>query len=121
MSEVEAKSSGLEGIVVADTAISHVDGERGQLVIAGSNVEKLPATTSYEGAAAMVLQAGASGASGWSDAELRPDLARARGAAWEILPRLGNALDATDGMEALRAAMAHVWAAGGAVPANARD
>ena len=36
-----ATSSGLEGIVVAETAISDVDGERGRLVIAGTDVEQL--------------------------------------------------------------------------------
>ena len=54
----KATSSGLEGVVVAETAISHVDGERGQLVIAGADVEQLAATSSYEAAAARVLTAG---------------------------------------------------------------
>src|SRR5207245_36136 len=34
-------NSGLEGVVVADTAISDVDGEHGKLVIAGADVERL--------------------------------------------------------------------------------
>jgi citrate synthase len=104
-----AKSSGLEGVVVADTAISDVDGERGRLVIAGQDVEQLAATTGYEAAAARVLSAG--GLPIEAD-ELARELATARARAWEILPRLGDALDAPDGMEALRAGMAHVRASG---------
>ena len=40
------------------------------------------------------------------------ELGRARAAAWEQLPRLGDALVARDGMDALRAAIAHVWSTG---------
>ena len=51
----EAKSSGLDGVVVADTAISDVDGERGRLVIAGADVEQLALSCDFETAAARVL------------------------------------------------------------------
>src|ERR1044071_8935516 len=99
----EAKSSGLDGIVVADTNISDVDGERGRLVIAGSDVEQLALACDFETAAGRVLAAG-----GLPVPELRNALARARSAAWEIVPRLGDALDAADGMDALRASLAHL-------------
>jgi citrate synthase len=39
---------GLEGIAVAETHLSHVDGERGELVIAGFPVEALAPQASYE-------------------------------------------------------------------------
>jgi len=111
----EAKSSGLDGVVVADTAISHVDGERGRLVIAGSDVERLAGSTDFESAAGQVLAAGglstqlqARTTVGGIHADIRAALARARGAAWECLPRLGDALDAPDAMDALRAALAHL-------------
>jgi citrate synthase len=105
----EVTSSGLDDVVAAATAISDVDGERGRLVIAGADVEQLALTTSFEAAAARVLAAG-----GYTlDADaLRAALGRAREAAWAIVPRLGDALAATDGMEALRAALAHVHATG---------
>src|SRR5206468_1174031 len=45
-------------------------------------------------------------------ATLRAMLGRSREAAWEMLPRLGDALDAEDGMEALRASLAHLHASG---------
>ena len=104
----EAKASGLEGVNAADTAISHVDGEHGRLVIAGADAEQLAVTATFEQAAQRVLEAGGAKPVG----DLKAALGRARVAAWEALPRLGDALDAKDGMEGLRAAMAHLWATG---------
>jgi citrate synthase len=103
----EAKASGLDGVVVADTAISDVDGERGRLVIAGSDVEQLALACDFETAAARVLAAG-----GLAMTDLRSALAKARSAAWEVVPRLGDALDVPDGMDALRAALAHLHSTG---------
>ena len=40
--------SGLEGIAVAETRLSDVDGERGRLVIAGYPVEELAPEARYE-------------------------------------------------------------------------
>lgn len=97
-----ATSSGLEGIVVAETAISDVDGERGRLVIAGTDVEELAAAGGYEGAVEKVIAAG--GARIGSALEL----GRARLAAWEVMPRLGDAIDSPDAMDALRTALGHL-------------
>ncbi|HEY0250791.1 MAG TPA: citrate synthase [Kofleriaceae bacterium] len=106
----EAKGNGLEGVNAADTLISHVDGERGYLVIAGADVERLAIDFTFEQAAARVLAAGNGDVTSHGNpTELAAALVKARAAAWELLPRLGNALDAKDGMDALRAAMAHVW------------
>lgn len=99
---------GLEGVVVADTAISEVDGERGRLVIAGADVEQLVGATSFEGAARRVLAAGGADPAGLGDAVF----GAARSAAWEIVPRLGDALDHADAMDALRTALAHLRPAG---------
>jgi citrate synthase len=105
----DARSSSLEGVVVADTAISDVDGERGRLVIAGADVEQLATTTDYETAAARVLAAGGlTIAAG----ELATALGHARLAAWRLVPRLGSALTASDGMDALRAGLAQLWSTG---------
>jgi citrate synthase len=41
-------SSGLEGVIAAATRLSHVDGERGELVIAGYPVEELAACATFE-------------------------------------------------------------------------
>src|SRR5438445_58172 len=108
MSNLNATSSGLDNVMFAETGISDVDGERGRLVIAGSDVEQLAATSTFEEAASRVLAAG--GAEHEQVANLRATLAAARAKAWETLPRLGDALEATDGMDALRAALAHLRA-----------
>ena len=111
MSEVNpmASSSGLDGVIVADTNISDVDGERGRLVIAGSDVEQLTTTHTFETASAHVLVAGGHTIDAGA---LRTLLGRAREVAWELIPRLGDALEAQDGMEALRASLAHIRASG---------
>ncbi|HET9359254.1 MAG TPA: citrate synthase [Vicinamibacterales bacterium] len=41
-------STGLDGVVAATTRLSHVDGERGELVIAGFNVEELAEHATFE-------------------------------------------------------------------------
>jgi citrate synthase len=102
-------SSGLEGVVVAETAISDVDGEKGRLVIAGADVERLAGAVPFEAVAARVLAAGGADLGG---RDLPAALGHARAAAWETLPRLGDALDAPDGMDALRAALAHLRSVG---------
>jgi citrate synthase len=98
---------GLEGVVVADTRISDVDGERGRLIIAGADVERLAVDAPFEVAAERVLAA--AGAAAAID---RGGLGRARAAAWELVPRLGDALDHPDGMDALRTALGHLRATG---------
>ncbi len=105
--------SGLEGIVVADTRLSDVDGERGRLVIAGRDVEALAGTTSFEGACALLY--------GGDEKTVTRDLAAGRVRAFARLRNLGDALELTDGMDAIRAAVAHLegdappWDVAGAV------
>ncbi len=94
-------SNGLEGVVVAETAISEVDGERGHLVIAGHDVERLAERATFEEAVARVLAAG-----GALTGTLQ--LGAARVAAWELVPRLGDALTLPDAMDALRTALGHL-------------
>lgn len=93
---------GLEGVVVADTRISDVDGERGQLIVAGADVEALAATASFEDAADRVLGAGGGAR------VTRAAIGQARAAAWELVPRLGDALELPDGMDALRTGLGHL-------------
>ncbi|CAN5921099.1 citrate synthase/methylcitrate synthase [soil metagenome] len=93
--------NGLEGVVVADTAISEVDGERGRLVIAGDDVERLAERVTFEDAVIRVLAAGGARPG-------TPQLGAARAAAWELVPRLGDALALPDAMDALRTSLGHV-------------
>jgi len=44
--------SGLDGVIVADTVMSEVDGEEGRLVVRGHAIEELVGVTGFEGVAA---------------------------------------------------------------------
>ena len=101
-----ARSSGLEGIVVADTVLSDVDGERGRLIIRGHDVEALALAHDFEAAAHLLWTGKLPDPA--AHAELRAQLGLARERAWQRLPTLGDALAAPDAMEALRAALAHL-------------
>ena len=101
-------SSGLEGVVVADTVLSHVDGERGRLVVRGHDVEVLARQADFEALCALLWHGALPDAR--SHAALRASLGQARVRAWGRLPTLGDALAAPDAMDALRAALAHLRA-----------
>lgn len=54
-----AKTSiGLDGIAAAETVLSHVDGERGELIIAGERVGELVRQTGFEGVTARLWSGG---------------------------------------------------------------
>ncbi len=97
-----APSGGLDGIVVADTTLSDVDGERGRLVIAGRDVERLAGKSSFEEVAALLWSVRAD--------RVRKSLGVARSDAFGRLGSLGEALARRDGMEALRGALAQLVA-----------
>lgn len=108
--EVKAMTTqnGLEGVVVAETRLSEVDGERGRLVICGHDVEDLAQGCDFESLCGLLWQGSLPDATG--HATLRAALGAARVRAWNRLPTLGDALDATDAMEALRCALSHLRA-----------
>ncbi len=108
-----AKATGLEGVVVADTRLSHVDGERGELVIAGVRAEALALeqATRFEGVAARLLELG----SGATRPDLHAGLAEARLAAFAVLGDLDRALTLPDAMDALLACVAQGSAGGNAL------
>lgn len=91
---IHAKSAmGLDGVVAAQTALSHVDGERGELVIAGRRVDDLGLSVSFEALTADLWNA--SGASPCDANEAKRLLGVARIKAHGLLEHL---LPATDGM-----------------------
>ncbi len=94
---------GLEGVVVADTRLSRVDGEAGRLVVCGYDVEDLAGEVPFEGVCSLLWEGSRSGGPA-----LREALGRARLQAFARLPELGDALEAGSGMEALRAAAGHL-------------
>jgi len=99
---------GLDHVIACETALSDVDGERGRLLIAGHDVEQLAPRAGFAEVAARLW-----GAAGLA---VPPDtgaaLGAARAAAFARLPRLGDALAARDGMDALRGAIAQLPASG---------
>lgn len=102
----EPPRTGLDGIVAATTALSHVDGEAGELVIAGRRVADLAANASFEATAARLWSLAS--ASEVSEAEARGLLGAARLAAFERLRPLLAALRGLSVVEAVRAAIAAV-------------
>ena len=105
-------ASGLDEVVAAETALSDVDGQLGRLVIRGHTVEELVDAWTFEDVVALMWTGRMPDAAGRE--AVRVSLARARQAAFDLLPSLGGALGAPDAMEALRASVAHLWAKGGA-------
>ena len=93
-------ANGLEGVIAAETRLSDVDGERGRLVLCGHDVEELALRASFAEACALFLDTSA--------ADAAAGLARGRALGFDRLSRIGDALDAADGMDALRAATAHL-------------
>lgn len=92
---------GLEGIVVGETTLSEVDGAQGRLIIRGRRVEDLARSLCFEEVCELLWRA-----------ERPVELGAARALAFERLSAIGDALDAPDAMDGLRAATAHLGAGG---------
>jgi len=105
--------AGLEGVVVADTRLSHVDGERGELIIAGARAEDLALTEAidFETVVQRLLELG----SGETLVDVRQRLAEARVAAFARVAQLTPALTLPNTMDALLAATAQGAAGGDAL------
>jgi citrate synthase len=102
---------GLDGVPAAETVLSHVDGERGELIIAGEHVADLAEKSSFEGVTARLWN-GASGKA-LSEANVRASLGAARE---RVFSRLLDLLPATRGMsvvDGFRAAIAGLRAENG--------
>jgi citrate synthase len=77
---MSAASDGLEGVVAAETVLSHVDGEHGRLIFRGHDIEELAGRTGQEAVAALLWD-------GFAEAEsttVANALGAARGVAFEI-------------------------------------
>ncbi len=101
-------SQGLDGVVVAETRISGIDGEQGRLWIRGWDVEDLARRTGFEGALALLWEGELPDAK--AEARWRARLGRARVRAARALERCRTALETDDAMEALRATTASLVA-----------
>jgi citrate synthase len=102
--QISKSPIGLDGIAAAETVLSHVDGERGELIIAGERVSRLAANTSFEGVTARLWSAATGQPVG--EAEVRAALGAARQRAFA---RLADLLGTTGGLsivDGFRAAIA---------------
>ena len=93
-------NSGLDGVVVADTALSEVDGEAGRLVVRGAAIEDLVAKRGFEGVAALLWDGQAEG--GGDEPGVRRSLGAARQQAFARVPQLLAATAGLTPVEALR-------------------
>lgn len=91
-------SAGLDGIVAAETVLSHVDGQAGRLVLRGLPVERAAESLDFEGVTALLWQ-------GFHPLGGRPDALRAAiGAARvDVAARLPSLLPAVAGLNAVEA------------------
>jgi citrate synthase len=102
------RSNGLEGVVVADTVLSDVDGEAGRLVLRGATLEQLAGRVGFEDVCALLVHGELPSVTARKALSERIGAARSR--AFELLPRVDGALDAPDSMDALRGAVAQLGA-----------
>jgi citrate synthase len=49
-------NDGLEGVIAAETVLSHADGETGTVWVRGHTIERLAAELGYEGAVAVMWE-----------------------------------------------------------------
>ncbi len=96
--------SGLDGVIVADTVMSEVDGEAGRLIVRGHAVEELVATRGFEGVAALLWDGFAPSDQGGGGDEhaVREGFASARVRAFAEVPKLLQAAKGLTPVEGLR-------------------
>ena len=102
---------GLDGVPAAETALSHVDGERGELIIAGAHVADLAGQASFEGVTARLWNAATGRTLG--EAEVRKSLGAGRERAFARLPDLLPATRGLSIVDGFRAAIAGLRADNG--------
>jgi len=102
---------GLDGIPAAETVLSHVDGERGELIIVGERVGDLAGHASFESVTSRPWN-GASGKS-LTEADVRAALGAARQRAFVRLPDLLPATRGLSIVDGFRAAVAGLRAENG--------
>lgn len=97
---------GLEGVIAAETVLSDVDGQRGQLTVRGHLLEELAGRASYEDTLSLLF------AGFFEDLPDRAELQRALGAArldmFAHLRHADRALIALDPMDGVRALVARI-------------
>lgn len=96
---VENALPGLDGVVAAETVLSHVDGAAGRLIVRGHDLDSL-AEHSFEAVLALLWQGFAPAPA--DEAAIRAALGRARASAFALVEELLPATDHLSQVEALR-------------------
>ena len=105
MTETNAQiNKGLEGVVAAETRLSMVDGQAGELIIAGHPVAELAARATFEETVALLLREANGGDSTTDEATLRAELAAHRQLPAATLNLLREVAATAEPMDALRMA-----------------
>ena len=102
---------GLDGVPAAETVLSHVDGERGELIIAGERVGDLARKTGFEGVTARLWSGGTGQPIG--EAAVRAALGAGRERAFARLPELLGITRGLSIVDGFRAAIAGLRAENG--------
>jgi citrate synthase len=102
---------GLDGVPAAETVLSHVDGERGELIIAGERVADLVRQSGFEGVTARLWSAATGQSVG--EATVRAALGAARQGAFARLPDLLGTTRGLSIVDGFRAAIAGLRAESG--------
>lgn len=110
MSTMVNRAIGLDGVVAAETALSHVDGLAGRLVIAGADVEDLSQSATFEAVACRLWEI--------ADGHVRAqsDIGRARAAAFALVPTLLQATKGMSPIDGLRVGFASLKPVAGLAP-----
>lgn len=99
-------SDGLEGVFVAATALSAVDGQGGNLTIAGYTVENASQTLSFERISADLWSAALE--KNITEAEVKQLLQEERVFASSLIEKFPSAYQKDDGMDALRTSLSYI-------------
>jgi citrate synthase len=100
---MSAALDGLDGVIAAETVLSHVDGERGRLIYRGHDIEELAEHAGQETVAVLLWQGFAE-----APANLAAALGSARGSAFDIarpLLPLARGLTPVEGLRLLLSAL----------------
>lgn len=103
LADSDTVPSGLEGVVVAQTELSEVDGEAGRLVLRGRTLEQLAGRVSFEEVLDLLL-----GGLLEPQGQAAQALGAARAAAYALLPPADPALAGMTPVEELRALLARI-------------
>lgn len=105
---------GLDGVPAAETVLSHVDGQKGELIIAGERVADLARNSSFEGVTARLWSAATD--TPISEAEVRSALGEGRVRAFARLPQLLAVCEGLSVVDGFRAAVAGLRVEHGLTP-----